>query len=892
MDDMIGEFITETNESLNVLDQELVRLEQDPCNKEILGNIFRVMHTIKGTSGFLGLPKLGSVAHSGENLLSLMRDGELAATPQAVTLILESLDQIKAILDHLEQHGAEPEGDNALLISKLEDFANRKTESSQATPVQDAPQDLSGFFKGDEDLAAMVEAENKSAPTATVPAIAPKQDATEESKQKAIAVGLEVAKQAETKNATSASAGANQSIRVSIDVLESLMQMVSELVLNRNQLLQIVRTNPVVQEIMQSPVQQMSYITSELQEGIMKTRMQPIGSAWAKFPRLIRDLSIDVGKKIDLKMIGEETELDRQLLDMVKDPLTHMVRNSCDHGLEMPADRLAAGKPEAGTVTLSAFHEGGHIIVQISDDGRGLNLDRIKQKAVANGVATQAAIDAMSPAQIMQFIFAAGFSTAEKVTSVSGRGVGMDVVRTNIEKMGGTIEIASEVGKGSTFTIKIPLTLAIVSVLIVESKDQKFAIPQLNVLEMVAVAPDSECRIESINNAPVLRLREKLLPLGSLGEILGLQPTATNWDACQAHVVVCRIGAYDFGLIVDRVHDTEEIVVKPVTERLKALQLYSGNTILGDGSVIMILDPNGIAKNISALNSNTADQKITAVAGAEFVGGNEISFLLFKSGKGAPKAVPLELIARLEEIEVKDIEIAGVDPVVQYRGDLMRLVTLGDFHLPSTTIVNVIVFSYDRKNIGLIVDSIIDIVEAPYDIKLGSKDESCLGSMVIEGKTTDIVDVAKLLADLVEEAINTHGKKGKTKGEISNLLLVEDSPFFRNIAEPFLAAAGYNVITAEHGKEALEIIAKRPNYFHAIITDIEMPVMNGFDFAIECKKSPSASHLPIVAYTASLSPVTAERCKEIGINECILKTDRPRLLTAISSLLNAQEIAA
>ncbi len=919
MDDLINEFITETIESLELLDQELVRLEQDPENTDILGNIFRVMHTVKGTSGFLGLPRLSTVAHAAESLLSLMREGTLKASSDAVTLILASADRIKEIVDHLGQSGTEPEGSDEALIHRLEAFILAPTQKAAAPPAQAAPgtPDEEGegytiFFAGDADLAALIAAENQAATPTEEPsdfggffagdaelaalieaekqqqaAAAPPPPAAPAAPPAPVEAKPAEAKPTEEKSGS----GGIPSIRVNIDVLENLMQMVSELVLNRNQLLQIVRTHPDVQERMQAPVQQMSYITSELQEGIMKTRMQPIGSAWAKFPRLIRDLSGELGKKIELRMRGEETELDRQLLELVKDPLTHMVRNSCDHGLELPMERLTAGKPEAGTVTLAAFHEGGHIIIQITDDGRGLSLERIRQKALTNGVVTPSALEMLSPQQIMQFIFAPGFSTAEKVTSVSGRGVGMDVVRTNIEKMGGTIEISSEEGKGSTFTIKIPLTLAIVSVLIVESKGLRFAIPQLNVLELVTTAPGSEYAIETIHGTPVLRLREKLLPLGSLSEILGLEAEGADWSATRADIVICNVGGFDFGLIVDRVYDTEEIVVKPVTERLKNLQLYSGNTILGDGSVIMILDPAGLARNITTLQNDMAASKATegSANASEDAG---VSFLLFRTNKGAPKAVPLELIARLEEIEVKNIELVGTDPVVQYRGDLMRLVTLGDFYLPSPDTVNVIVFSYDRRNIGLIVDSIIDIVDAPYDIKLGTTHDSCLGSMIIAEKTTDIVDVAKLLSDLVEKAVGAQGIAQRRSTEPCHLLLVEDSPFFRNIAEPFLAAAGYHVLCAENGGEALELLRRKPNHFDAIVTDIEMPVMNGFDFALACRADPALQHLPIVAYTASLSQVTAQRCGEVGINACIVKTDRPGLLEALSEQLSRQEEAA
>ena len=373
-------------------------------------------------------------------------------------------------------------------------------------------------------------------------------------------------------------------------LLENLMTLVSELVLTRNQLLQMVRGKDDSE--FATPLQRLSHITTDLQEGVMKTRMQPIGNAWAKLPRIIRDLSVEMNKKIDLQMIGAETELDRQVLELIKDPLTHMVRNSADHGLEATEDRRRIGKPEVGKIVLNAYHEGGHIIIEIADDGRGLNIARIREKVVASGLASEGETEQMSDQQVAQYIFRAGFSTAEKVTSVSGRGVGMDVVRTNIEKIGGTIELKTQQGKGTSFIIKIPLTLAIVSALIVECGGERFAIPQISVLELVRTTANSEHGIEVINNAPVLRLRDRLLPLVSLRQLLRL---GEEDGRTETFIVVTQVGTYTFGIIVDRVFDTEEIVVKPVAPILRHINMFSGNTILGDGSVIMILDPNGIA---------------------------------------------------------------------------------------------------------------------------------------------------------------------------------------------------------------------------------------------------------------------------------------------------------
>ena len=549
------------------------------------------MHAIKGTCGFLGLPRLESVAHAGENILGKFRDGVLPVTPEAVTLILKCIDCIRDLLSDLEENGEEPEGEDTELIAELNAMADGKTApAAAAAPAggEDVPTNDFGAPVAAELLAEVMAAESQGVAAASEEQIAAEMEAAEsaadaappaanefgapvaqelldeviaaEASGVAAASDKQLAAEMEAERAAEEGAlaepveapppapveeakvpakaekkpappkkddgkkepsVAQSSIRVHVDVLEDLMTLVSELVLTRNQLLQMVRG--LDDSEFTVPLQRLSHITSDLQEGVMKTRMQPIGNAWAKLPRIVRDLSVESGKQIDLIMLGAETELDRQVLELIKDPLTHVVRNSADHGLEMPADRAAVGKPEKGSITLNAFHEGGHIIIEIRDDGKGLSMERIRNKVIENDVATESELEDMSDQQIQQFIFAAGFSTAEKVTSISGRGVGMDVVRTNIEKIGGTVELISIEGKGTTFAIKIPLTLAIVSALIVECAGERFAIPQISVLELVRASAHSEHTIELINESPVLRLRNRLLPLVNLTKFSGTQ---------------------------------------------------------------------------------------------------------------------------------------------------------------------------------------------------------------------------------------------------------------------------------------------------------------------------------------------------------------------------------
>jgi two-component system chemotaxis sensor kinase CheA len=930
MDDLISEFITETSESLAVLDQELVKLEQNPNDKNILGNIFRLVHTVKGTCGFLGLPRLESVAHAGENVLGKIRDGELEVTPLAISLVLQSLDRIKSIMDALAANGSESEGDDSLLIEQLNAFAEGKAAEAPpaAAPPAAAPpapakpaarpidvavanmlspdeiRTQTGGTVGAAELDALERAfreaeapdgvdytrasnayvEEVVAAAAATPPPAPKPALSEQVKEQAIKQGLDT----DAKEAGGSSTLAGQSIRVNLEVLENLMQMVGELVLSRNQLMQIMRNRD--DRELKGPLQQLSQITTELQDGVMKTRMQPISNAWAKFPRLIRDMSHELGKKIELKMVGENTELDRQLLEMIKDPLTHMVRNSCDHGLEPPAERKAAGKAETGTVTLSAYHEGGHIIIEIADDGRGIPIERVRRKILENKLATEEDLATMSHDQILQFIFRAGFSTAEKVTSVSGRGVGMDVVRTNIEKIGGTIDLKSTQGQGSVFHIKIPLTLAIVSVLLVEAGGQRFGLPQLNVMELVRVDDSSEFTIESINQSRVLRLRDKLLPLATLTDLLNLphsskpEVVAGEEEDTGIYIVVARAGASDFGIIVDAIHDTEEIVVKPVTHLLDAVDSYSGNTILGDGSVIMILDPSGIARSIGDLDlgAQAGETEKRGLSG-ERMG----SFLLFHVGDASPKAVPLELVARLEEVKLAEIEHSAGHPVVQYRGELMRLVTLPGSEFPRgvSGLIPVIVFHYDSKIVGLAVEVIADIVTASTSIKLSSAQQQYLGSMVIAGKTTDVVDVGFILKEIAGDV--THMIAALDRVDGVELLMAEDSVFFRNMAEPFLRALGYRVTSAADGAAALELLQRRT--FDVIVTDIEMPEMDGYELAQHIRRDARHQSVPIIGFSSTASDLARQKALHCGMQDMILKTNREALALALANYLQPRK---
>ncbi|MFK7737136.1 MAG: chemotaxis protein CheA [Pirellulaceae bacterium] len=763
MEEITQEFLVESYESLDQLDSDFVALEETPDDRERLASIFRTVHTIKGTSGFLAFSKLEKVAHVGENLLVPLRDGELGLNQNIADGLLGMVDAIRSILSNIESGGSEGDGDYTSLIAKLEELRESGGESSAAPESVDADSADLETNQQSTNSESNLAAANESASSETASTETTIQNAAESVEHTAVA--SEPEKQEPTpvavENAPAASPKvepevgekggslADSTVRINVRLLDKLMNQVGELVLARNQILQF--SNEANDAAMIAASQRLNLITTELQEGVMKTRMQPIRNAWNKLPRVVRDLSAACEKKVEVEMEGAETELDKTILEAIKDPLTHIVRNSVDHGIESAEARVAAGKPETGTLLLRAYHESGQVNIEIVDDGGGINTDRIREKAIEKGIVGPDAVREMSERELTNLILLPGFSTAEKVTNVSGRGVGMDVVKTNIEKIGGSLEIRSETGVGTTLRIKIPLTLAIVPALIVNTGGENYAIPQVSLLELVRLEDDrTREAIEYVHDSPVYRLRGNLLPIVYLDEQLGIRSTRSRKDKKESiNIVVLQAEDRQFGLVVDAIHDTQEIVVKPLGPHLKDIPAYAGSTIMGDGTVALILDTTGIARRASVLG----EARERSLNSLRVESSNEqrecVSMLLVDPGDDTQAAIPLSTVARLEDFESTSIEQTSRGPVVQYRNSILPLVCFSPMQSPDQLAgmsqggrLQTVVFSQDDRSIGVLVGKILDIVDRN-SITAAAEGSS---TAVVNGKVTTLVDLPEWVA--------------------------------------------------------------------------------------------------------------------------------------------------
>jgi two-component system chemotaxis sensor kinase CheA len=753
MNDVIREFLLETHENLAQLDLDLVTLEKEPTESATLARVFRTLHTIKGTAGFLGLQKLQAVAHAAESLLSRLRDGELTFNPPIASALLAVVDAVRQMLAAVETTESDGDKDFSGLIQTLE-----RLRTSEGIPPSVAPLPPAKPSPVTEPAAAKA-GHSPGAPRTPAPSVATSEHVP--------------AEPAETRS----SAISDSSIRVDVGLLDKLMTLVGELVLARNQILQF--SNSQDDTPFLGTAQRLNLLTTELQAGVMKTRMQPIGTIWSKFPRVVRDLSVACGKQAELRMEGKETELDKTIIEAIRDPLTHLVRNAIDHAIEPPAERLARGKAAQGTLALHAFHEGGKVIIEISDDGAGIDPQRIRAKAIQARLVTAEQADRLSDQELVNLIFLPGFSTTDKVTQFSGRGVGMDVVRTNIEKIGGAVNIESRLGHGTTVRMKIPLTLAIIPALTITSGGNRYAIPQVSLLELVRLEGErAEHGMEQIHGVPVYRLRGNLLPLVLLNDQLEPTRSQDNYLANAyakdgaVNIVVLQADDRQFGLVVDAIHDTEEIVVKPLQKQLKNISVFAGATIMGDGRVALILDVLGLAQRahvVSGVRERVlAEKPVAAVEPSA----DRQAVLLFATHDGGRMAIPLALVDRLEEFPRSAVERVGPQDVVQYRDEILPLIHVSRvlkrrrsnsgrpvFRRQKPEFeetdrgdkLQVVVYAGAGQRVGLVVDQILDIAEETLVSRAAAGRAGVQFTAVIQERVTEFLDVEAIVGSSVPE---------------------------------------------------------------------------------------------------------------------------------------------
>jgi len=845
--DIIREFLIESNENLARLDQEMVELEKRPQDPQLLGSIFRTIHTIKGTCGFLGFATLGSVTHLAENLLSQLRDGKRQLTPEFVTLILDTVDVVKTVLVAIEATGREGPEPFADLRKRLEAACAQATGGA---PAADSPTAAPDTEKPDAEKAA-----------------APKGPSVSDS-----------------------------SIRVDVVLLDKLMNLVGELVLARNQILQF--TAHQEDSPLNATSQRLNLITTELQEGVMKTRMQPIGVVWNKLPRVVRDLATSFGKQINLEMDGADTELDKTIIEAINDPLTHIVRNCCDHGIEKPEVRIRNGKPAQGTLTMRAFHEGGQVNIEIADDGAGIDVKVLKSKAVQKGLVRPEQAERMTDREVLALIFLPGFSTAAEVTSVSGRGVGMDVVKTNIEKIGGVVDLVSRLGQGTTLKLKIPLTLAIIPGLVVTLTErrssprrmtgsgERYVIPQVSLLELIRLEGESGKRqIELIHDTPFYRRRGTLLPLVYLADVLKLGSTS---ESNVVNIVVLQAEDRQFGLVVDGISDTQEIVVKPLGKQLKSLNCYAGATIMGDGHVALILDVSGIAQ-LAGVVQESREKSTAETQRHDHSGSERQTFLLFRAGSFERLAVPLSLVARLEEFSLSKIEHAGGKRVVQYRGRILPLASLAPILDPGAADTaglqdpaQVVVFNNGERSMGVLVDQILDIVEDQVTVRQAATRQGLLGSAVVGKKVTDLLDLHAVIQAADD---GWFGGRDAQRTSGATVMIAEASPFVRGLVRSSLEMAGYRVVEAADTQAALRELERRK--IDVVLAGLDLLPDGDHSLLEEMRRLPGLAHVPALALSDSAEQSQAYREHPRGFSDCQMRFDRDAMLSSLAKLAGA-----
>ena len=947
---IVDEFIVEAREHLDTAEKCLLELEQQSDNKEVIDQLFRCIHSIKGAAGFLNFQTVNDLSHLMESLLALFRAGTRRITAADTEQLLEGVDSLNNMVENIAVHGADTgidiqhlrqilqgniSGDtkpaavpSLLPVFKLTEAHKAKVESSlscfyeirlhgEKDAREDAESELTPYGevleRKEKDqitfilFATMLEndliGDAIKIPEHTI--IELKIDSTSPDP---VPISPPVPPPAAPANTTPAAVAPvsdagektpkshNETIRINVEVLDNLLNLASELVLVRNQHLQkFAGQDRTGEEISR----RLNAVTSELQSSIMGIRMQPLSNVFGKLPRIARDLAHRLEKQIEVVISGETVEVDKTILESLSDPLTHIIRNSCDHGLETPAQRLAVGKPATGTITVTANHEGGQILVSIQDDGHGIDPNLIRRKVLEKGLRTEEELRQLSPRQILNLIMLPGFSTAAKVSDISGRGVGMDVVRTSIEQLGGSLELESTPGHGTTITLALPLTLAIMSSLIITSHGQRFAIPQVNIEEVVCLFDcENDQQIEVLNGQEIYRYNGNILQLVRLNKVLD-DPVPFNderrrvlADQPRPHgtlnIAVVKIGAKRYGLAVDEVLGIEEIVVKPMHPKLKNLKCYLGAMILGDGTVSLILDIDGIARHALGQIHNVVAPATPETVVARSDEAQRV--LLFRSGDKENFALALALIKRVDWINPAEIQFIGNRRFITIDGQSTQVVCLDQAIQVSPCEMREEMFLILPKHIkrpfGILASEFHDIKNVMGGFSSGGySEDGILGTALLDGQLTVFPDIYRIIEKIEPEWFAADGKpRIKENNRDKHILLAEDTPFFRQLVKKYLESDCYQVTTAANGREALEALAQ--DKFDLLLSDLEMPFMNGWQLVEAVRADQRFSKLPAIALTSLDSDHDRQSALQSGFNDYIVKIEREKFLSLIGNFMH------
>jgi len=889
---IVQEFLVESFDNLSNISEDLTKYEKNPSDNELLNSIYRKIHTLKGSASFLGFVQLQEITHSVESILDYIRDGALSINSEFIDLFLESFDFCLLILKEVEANGSEGNHKNTELANKL----NKVLEASLLKGESTIKEELVIDDTRPSSTLSAVENQNREAKESGEEVSEIESALTELNSEIDEDIVLKTMKEDIVESIANNNSAPQEKrshvsdsiVKVNVNLLDKIMNVVGELVITRNQILQYSKLKDSAD--LNRYAQQLNVITTELQTDIMTTRMQPVGSVFTKFERIVRDLSRSQKKKVNLEITGQDTELDKTLIEVIKDPMTHLIRNSLDHGLELPEVREKSGKNPHGLLSIKAYHEGGQVIIEIGDDGAGISAERVKAKAIEKKIITPEEAASMSSQKLHSLIFHPGFSTAEKVTNISGRGVGMDVVKSNIEKIGGEVEVISAEGKGTSFRLKIPLTLAIVPALVIESAGETFAIHQKNLVELVLLEQEDFGKIENLHGKEFFRLRGDLIPIVRLNSVLKLEEKEIDESHHFLNIIVLKAEGKTYGLIVDDILDTQEIVVKPMDRKLKNIGYYAGATIMGDGRVALIIDAFGFYNQVDSKDAGEKDSHSDLMGSSQVSDYESLEVVLFTLGDNRVYGIPLSLISRLEEFDPGIIEWSGEQALVRYRGSSMPLVNVENLlslrgksriEKPEDRKINCIVANINGISFGFVVNEIMDIALTESSIETETIDrDGLLGTVYINEKLISLLDLYKLVSKTdVGKKVFGESSNIKLKGKV---LVVEDSPLYRRVHQDFLAEAGLEVVMANNGREGLEALEKCKD-FMAIITDVEMPLLDGFEFSEEVRAL--GINLPIIAVTTRVSPVDLEHGIKVGFNYHLEKLNKQEVLETLSKCL-------